>query len=1016
MDTIQQQIYTNLALARLKPGHHTRDRTAGIDDADKVRFEGICDRWGVYEPGTDFRRALLQIPLWDDAPPPADPSHTLIVLTSNKGRDAGGRLGALLRHIVCVPAEMHARVEYHPFRLLEQGLLREEWSPSDALGELQLRPQVTEAVDLQQIFPERYPLLRAVLAQLLETGAMRIPVDTDSAAIEEVFAQVLTLTPVAHRRHLSLSTYGFSNADDFQLAAIHGAGARVRSTLEKLEAGPQPATGADVATYLDELFGCLESRDWARALTLISTSRLPFHGHPHPLAVTAREPEPDERPTTSASRAAATPEDSTRPKPAAAEPAHHPRWQESPTSSGGGGRRWILGLVTAALLVATGWFLVSRGILVSGGQATPAVVRLVELRADGLTSFLDRHETLLGALFAEEVHDRDLRDALESAARSLASRTAEAVAADLGHLDRDLSPATDDAPADLAALAATVRLAAEAAATDQPRLEALEHLLTSADLAAIRTELPNAGERVELSELQPGDAPGAVASRLLRTSAALQDIADVLETMSTQESNASDTWEALGDRLQDDLSSITAEYTASPVTLLRCQQAVASYLDLRAAEGQVDLPAAAAAVPYDSVWRRDRRLAAAATEFAGDLAELTAHRILAPRPLRLTAGFYRFSDDGRLREPAGSTAEGAANLLRDLASACGPEASLDCEDTRHGALVARWRLEAWRVLGGPETRPGRNLIEEIGTAVLPAGTDEQLLSDMVSIVDRMEAAGRPTTGPLLDSVTARSRYLPDGLFHDICVAWEARVEHRTADAQHRFEVLYEQLREELQALRVSTDANGASAFAAVQTTVENLENLDLAAMANQPGFSDRTAAIRALRNTLARSRPVHFQRIDLELMTREDYAGDRHPEARPIIQIARVRGSSVTNLYSRQAPNSIAVNRGGYDPISIQLNTSIPISPHDTLLVTILESDGGLWCHGYFDPPPHGHVVAILQGLHTVQVSAAAREAVLENPEQPPVRSSHGDDLAMLRFVLSPGFWSSVGNQCPELP
>lgn len=1011
METIQQQIYTNLALARLKPGHHTRDRTAGIDGAAQARFEEVCNRWGVYEPGTDFHRALVQIPLWDDAPPPAPPSHMLLVLHSNKGRDAQGRLGAVLRHVVKIPADQYARLEHHPFRLLEQGQLLEDWSPSTPLADLVLRPHATTTSELQAIFPERYPLLRVLLARLLGDGTAHIPVDSDSAAIEEIFDQAVTLMPLDCRRRLSLATYTFNNPQDYHLAAYHQRDARVRQTLEALESGPAPAVSGDVSAYLDRLFASLQAEDWGQALALIRQTSLPPSGRPHPLAVTATAPPPD----TATSPVTPPPPASPPPK-APPEPAHHPHWQRQEGGGNGGGRgRWWLALIVVAVLGVAGWLLLGRGELGNASsRETPTTTRLVDLSADGLEPFLERHELLLGSLLLDDVRDLDLRSAMVAAAPTLAVRAGQALKADVQRLDRQLTGQPGDAARDLGQVTALVSDLARATTANLQRLTTLDHVLAQADADLLRPGLQADEPRVRLSQLSPADATDGMAG-LARAATALSDLAAALEAMAALDHGALPAWSSLDTDLGQAVAGLPAMVGEPPLVIRRYREAVAAYVALRQAEQAANLAGQSAAVPYSSRWLERGQLADAARAFDGAIANLTGFQSPVPAPLARAAALYRLGREERLRSPAALDPDQATALLTELAVACGPAATLPCGDPLHGALIARWQLEAWRAVGGPESRQGRLVQESAGQAAIPGG-DARVAAVMVDLVDRMAAAGTPAAGALLDDVSAQSRRLAPGLFRDICTGWQARVERRSVGQQATFQQLYARLQKGLDRLRGADDEAGPAAFASLQGVADELMDLDLATLAADPALAGRVQAVRDLRRALMSRRLVQLTRLDLELRRREDYAGNRKQEIRPSIRIGTVRGTRENGLFEYQAPPVIAGGSAGFEPFSLKIDGFIPLTATDTVLITVRDADGGMWLHYYFDPPQPGHVVATMTGLHEVRASAEARRAVVDRPDAVPPRGNQGDLIAMIRIVVQPGFWSGVGRDCPDLP
>ena len=1011
MEPIQQQIYTNLAHEGLQPGHHTRDRTAGIDSATKARYEEICNRWGVYEPGTEFRRALVQIPLWDEAPPPAPPSHFLLVLTTNKGRDSQGRLGAVLRHIVRIPARQYESLEYHPFRFLDQGHLLEEWSPDTTLADITPVPWSTDAAELQVIFPERYKLLRILLAHLLETGTMRIPVGSDSMAVEEIFGQVYTLTPVSWRPRLSLATYTFSNPGDYGLVAFHQRDARVRRALEELEEGDVPATNEAVSRYLADLFGAMENQDWHGALALIQGTTLPDPTVPHPGAVLPGQEDAAPPADATSSEADSPPAPGPKRSSTPAEPAHHPGWTGNSSSSPQKRRRnlrWLPILLLVVVLGAAGWYVATRGGSDDNGRTDPAT-RLVSLRADGLPSLLDRHEQVLGQMLTDEIRDSDLRVAMQAAAQTFGARVKQAVAADTRRLDRQLSPTdgTEDRP--LTTIASEVQEFVDAAAVDQVRVAALEQVLLAADPAAIHAAYDDTSGRVSLDRLPAGAASplGESCDQLLT---ALADAADGLSAMAAESGYAVASWSTVADALERAVIGVPIELGPPPRVVRAAHALTTAYVTLRDDELRADLRSVAAAVPYSSKVLRQGAVADAARALEARSVDLAAAGAETPRSLAQVIRFHELARESRLKTPASLGTADAAELLTQLTAHCTAPARLPCNDPVYADHIGRWQLEAWRALGGPESAAGRSIENALGSA------DRRTVATMVHLVDRMSTSANPAPGDLVDAVSDQARRHSSGLFKAICTDWLAHNQRQAVDQQDSFHSLYRRLQAQLTHLRDADNDDGPAAFAALRSTAREISALDLTALQATNSLKAPAQAARQLQTALSRQHLVRIARIDLELLRSQDYAGTRYQEAHPTIRISRVTGVSQRALYEYAAPTMPAASSTGFEPVSLQMRTAVPLRAADTLLLTAHEPGGSAWFHLYIEPPPGGHVAAALAGLHQVKVSADARRAYAANPDALPPIVHSGEVIATVRIVLQRGFWAELGQQFPDLP
>jgi len=1011
MEPIQQQIYTNLAHEGLQPGHHTRDHTAGIDGATKARYEDICNRWGVYEPGTEFRRALVQIPLWDEAPPPAPPSHFLLILTSNKGRDSQGRLGAVLRHIVRVSARQYESLEYHPFRFLEQGHLLEDWSPDTTLADIVPSPWSTDAAELQIIFPERYKLLRILLAHLLETGKMRIPVGADSMAVEELFGQVVTLAPLSWRPCLSLATYTFSNPDDYGLVAFHQRDARVRRALEELEEGDVPATNESVSRYLDDLFGAMRSNDWHGALALIHGTTLPDSTVPHPGAVLPDRGEAAPPADTTSNEADSPQVPGTKRRSAPAEPAHHPGWTASASSSPRKrrrGLRWLPILFLVVILGAAGWYVATRGGSNGNGRTDPAT-QLVSLRADGLPSLLDRHEQVLGQLLADGVRDSDLRVAMQTAAQTYGARVTQAMAADLRRLDRQLSPTDGTEDRELTTIASELQEFVDAAAVLQVRVAALEQVLLAADPAPIHAAYVDTSGRVSLDQL-PAGAASPLGESCDQLMAALTAAADGLSAMAAETGYAVASWSTVAATLERAETGVPTDFGPPPRVVRAAHAATTAYVTLREAERRAGLGSAAAVLPYSTNVLRQGAVADAARALEARSVDLAAAGAETPLSLTRVIRFHELGRESRLKAPASLDNADAAELLTRLSTQCAAPARLPCTDPVYADHIARWQLEAWRALGGPESAAGRSVESALSSA------DRRTMAAMVQLVDRMSTSTNPAPGKLVDDVSAQARRHDSGLYQAICTDWLAHNQRQQVDQRDSFRRLYSRLQAQLTQLRDADNDAGPAAFAALQSTAREMSTLDLTALQATASLKTQVQAARQFQSALSRQHLVRIARIDLELLRSQDYADTRYQEAHPTIRISRVTGVSQRALYEYSAPAMPAAAATGFEPASLQMRTAVPLRAGDTLLLTAHEPGGSAWFHLYIKPPPGGHVAAALAGLHQVEVSADARRAYAANPDALPPIVHSGEVVATVRIVLQRGFWAELGQQFPDLP
>jgi len=945
-----------------------------------------------------------------------------LILTSNKGRDSQGRLGAVLRHMVRLSAKQYADLEYHPFRFFDQGHLLDDWSPNTTLPTITPLPWATDESELQLIFPERYKLLRVMLAQLLGTGSLTLPVGCDSMAVEEIFGQLFTLTPLSWRPHLSLATYTFNNPEDYGLAAFHQRDARVRKTLERMEESDIPATGAVVDRYLSDLFNALQAEDWQRAALLIQRTSLPNTTTPPPNAVrkglTDTPAEDGAPPADNAGASPTSPPREHRPPPT--EEAHHPHWQGNSGSAGKPPKKrgpWLpIILILVVILAAAGWYLTTqRNGGPKGEDDADAVTLLVTLRADGLASLLDRYEQLMGQLLADETRDLDLREAMQAASQTIASRVKQAATADTRRLDQMLSKTREEQPRSLDFIAAELRGFLVEVRSDHARVAALEQVLADADPVTMRTAYIDSLRRVDLGQLS-ADSVSPLVESLNLMSSSLTTAAEGMVAMASDTDQTDDAWQAIATQLDQALTEFPADLGLSPRVFRGSQATAAAYVDLRQTERRAGLKAAASAVPYSSKILQQGNVANAARALEARLVDLAAAGAQAPPFLAQVAHVHELGREPRLKSPGSLSTTEATKLLGDLTEQCASATrQLPCDDPTYKRLIARWKLEAWRALDGPGSATGKPVLDRLGNASLPQD-DRRSVDSMVSLLNQMSTASDPAPRPLVEAVSDQEQRTNSALFKAICTGWLS-VNRRQASSQlDTFNSLYQRLQTQLVTLRESDNDAGPRAFAALQATSREIMTLNLGSIEDEGSRRAATQAARQFFTAVSGSHLVRIARIDLELLNNQDYAGTRHQVAHPVIRISQVRGATARALYEFPAPAMPAATGAGFEPASLEMRTAIPLRATDRLLLTASEPGGSAWFHMFVESPQQGHVAAVLAGLHQVEVSPQAMQAFIARPDALPPFVDSGDIVATVRIVLERGFWADLGRQFPDLP
>jgi hypothetical protein len=1008
MDTIEQQIYASLALPGLKPGHHTHAVTPGLDAAAIEQHEQICNQWGEYEPGADFTRALVQVPLWNQDPPPGNPSHYAVIQITYQGRDAGGRPGALLRHIVRIPAEMYAALDFNPFHLGRRCELLKAWTPETPFPPMEFPSDPTGAEDLRAIFPERYPMLRAMLTRLLSEGRLHLPSASDSPAAEEVFGQLMELAPVARRRWLSLATFAYRNAENFAVAAMRQDEASFRRSLQMVQDMRPPQLPPDATGYVNDLFAALERRDWAHATGLVRRSEVGSlaaataaagAAAPHPAGGVLREGAGE------GVGAAALP---FQHRPAGVPPPAPPLPPSSRRS-----RRSRSGLVIVAVSVLVTGALVGVLLSRSARQESGNVQsgeRLRRASAKTLAQLVDEHEGILSQMLAQGARDFDLTEAMKSALTTLGERASAALDTECPALEEQLVKAAKSARGDesLKAVAASLQEAAQTAAESVVRLQGLQKLLSAGSLDQLRAAY-NAQERRLHVPSAEGKENDPVTGTAVARAHALQRAADAAGKLAATRG---------GDGFTRAARALLAaadgfpERCAAPATLAQIAEGAAAASDLMDAEQRAGLSALALAVPYRAAALSEGDLAERVKKAQAAAARLRDGGRPVPGRLAQADAFYAAA-----RAVAGGAAGKGEALLAAAVALCPANAAASpCTVADYAAHVARWKLEAWRAIGGPQTGAAKSVYARLGDAALPAPSQEAL-ARMIDVLGQIEAAPSPAPPAVAAAMQGARGALGQGFYGDLCSAWLARNQHQAQSHQAVFRDVYGKLRGAVGQLRGASDATCAAALNNVAALVRQLSAIDLGQLEGDTREKARVAAARELVAAFGRPFPIPLQQIEVHLLSVADYSGTRRQVARPRITVSRVAGGSATELISVLAPPMLAAPGTGFATARVDAGGTLAVGPQDRLLIQGREENKGMvWFHLYVDPPRDGHVATSLLGTLTARVAPETARQIAASSAALPPPSSGGSDVATLQFEFKPRWWTELAAALPELP
>ncbi len=970
MHSIEQQIYASLAIDGLKAGHHTHAHTPGLSQSARERHEEICNRWGSYEPGAEFRRGLVQVPLWLDAPQPAAPSHHMVALITYQGRDAGGRPGAMLRHVLRIPADVYKEAQFNPFQLLRHGYLLEQWTPVTVLPEIPRLDHPTTVADLKGIFPERYPRLRRLLGHAL-ARRLRLPTSSDSPAAEETLGHVFELVPVSSRRRMSLATFAYKHPEDFEVAAIRQEDTTFRASLASLEEAPPVELGDAYREYIDNLFKALENGEFTQALALIRETQLPDLEHAvpaHRLSTAEPVDAPDPGSDESDEFAKAMAE---RRKGGPPPALPYERFSAKAPPSRSPWRFWWIGL----LLVGAAAVFALRG----RESPTTAVQhgQLAEIEATDFLTYLQRHEAELSEILNAGGRDFDLEENATAARTSFEARARAALAGESARIDRLVAQVDANEWSSWAAQQS--ELVQTAAAHGQQ----LRDMIEGASAAAFRANYDVEQQAFRLSTPDPDttltwEPASLYAEALGEWSEGLRALDDASSERSAE------SWDRAASSLQ---RAVDAFGDMVPPRSVSATAALAHGMaDLLRQEESFDWKKSAAALPYDgrSVagdGRADlvQRLRAA----QGDLESMGGP---APVPVAQVLEFYAGAAKANSLDPAQAR---ALCQTHDL-----------CQVENYRLHVDRWWVEAClRQSGDAQSLVATGATLEEATQIMAAK----------ALLGLMQASPVPAAPDLVRRVRASLPSWGNGVTADVGRRWLDRNVSGARVERNSFNDAYGDLKVSLAALRGANAQAASAAWAELQRAASRLAKLDL----DQSNDPDRVEVVRDILERIDQPVAVGVENIEVHLLVGHDYSGQKRSVARLVVQFATGQGKSLLEV---QAPPILAAGGAGFSPATIPVAGTVQLGARTSLLVTAREGkDGAPWWHFRVPAPAQGHVGFALDASRDIKISAE-RALAAAAPGAILPASSGGDLVARVHVHLSSRWWESALADWPTLP
>lgn len=963
MGSVEQQIYASLADESLKAGHHTHAATPGLDAATIEAHEEVCNHWGQYEATSPFKRSLVHLPLYEGEG--SEPSHHLVILITDQGRDAKGRPGAMLRHLVRLDAEAFAAFDFDPFHLWRQGLLLAKWTPQTPFPQIANASDRTSRGDLQSIFPERYPLLRGLLSHLLATGRLHLQSSEDSPAAEETLGQLVELLPPDRRARLALTTFAYANANEYQLAVVRRGETTLRSSLEKFLDEPADGLATEDRAYLDRLFAALAAKDWNAAAACV-------HGEP----VRSAPPRPTTPSVPFTPRGSAGAE-------AASEGEDMGAWAPSfrrgaPERKQGTSKRaiWIVALLVVA--VAVGAIAVLQRGAGSDGPAGGRVNTRVEAASD-LNGLVEEHARRLDTLLDQGSRDFDLAEAM----RGMHARLGETVQATVESERAALAEAARATGGDPTAMALLLRDTADRIQRASRRLAALEAVLADADAAKVRAAAEANPTRLDLGESEP---EGPQATPVAHWAAQLAEASPLVRATETL------SWPPAEEDWNAQAQGLAAVAPAAPA-LAELGDTVAGQAALIAALAKDAGSLGADLLPFERASLDAARTSAerAQRAWGGLPTPLRAMDRLLDLGARASARPRGAAASEWMFELGEATKEGG---LLESAAAAGPAR----------AWLARWRVEVRRGIQG-------ELGAGAGTPIGFAAVNAAETARVADALDEFAQAPTPAPAALVEQTRQQQRQLQDPLHRALYADWLRRQEQGRARTGSAFEDVYGAL----QRARASfASAPSASTWSALRAALTATEQTGLDVVARDPARKAQVDAVRRFARGLSVPVAAQMGVVRVELLRRSDYSGTERSLAQ--LRAVLVRRSDDAVLWQAGAPPVLAPPGAAFQKVEIRGGTGFEIGATDGVSLLIRdEKTSLLWAHLWADAGARGHVLDALAGTHEVKLSEAQQRS-LQEAAAPARPDGQGESIARITVEVDASFWPALAQALAELP
>jgi len=217
MPTVEQVLYGTPS-GQSRPRSSLLARSPGVSRECAVEIARLCEGWGKVPPEGVQRPVLLTFPL----------NSTLSSLR--------GRLFTVVRiargvdplfHAVILTESDYSDFDRNPFQVAAEGIFLDRWDDGLHIDRAEIAPVSLAPVVSPLPSEADVGLVDEVLRQVFTNHCLLLPLAAPDECSDRIMALALLALPLAIKRDLRFATWSTSEANDYTLAAVHTANARL---------------------------------------------------------------------------------------------------------------------------------------------------------------------------------------------------------------------------------------------------------------------------------------------------------------------------------------------------------------------------------------------------------------------------------------------------------------------------------------------------------------------------------------------------------------------------------------------------------------------------------------------------------------------------------------------------------------------------------------------------------------------------------------------------------------------